>query len=128
MNAIAGRTLRAAAAAGFLLLAACSSTTTIKSELQLDASGSARIKLRQQTQTMELSNDSDGAVRVVVLDKKQRIISDLFLNARDKVQLDLTSARYVDFFNQGYDEAVVQWTMRNDDRIEYDLALNPHDD
>ncbi len=126
MTAIAGRTLRAAAAAGFLRLAACSSTTTLQSDLHLDGSGSARIKLRQQTQTMELS--SDGAVRVVVLDKKKRIISDLFLNARDKVQLDLTSARYVDFFNEGYDDVVVQWTMRNDDRIEYDLALNPHDD
>ncbi len=125
MNATIRNALRTLAGSCILLLAACSGTTTIKSDLVLQPTSMARIELHQQTQAIELLNDSDATVRVTVLGKKDRVISNLLLGARDQARLDLMPARALQFDNHSDDRAVIRWVMRNDDRIEYTLAMNP---
>ena len=112
-------------AATLLVLGACSRTTTIKSDLVLEAQSRARIQLHQTTQAIELLNDSDADVRVVVLDKKDRVVSNMLLSARDRARLDLLPARALEFDNTSDKRAVVRWVLRNNDRIEYTLAMNP---
>jgi hypothetical protein len=107
------------------LVVACSGTTTIKSDLVLDANAGAKLTLKQKTQAIDVYNNSQTHVRVVVLDKKERVISDMVLDAHDKARLDLAGARAVRFDNEADGQAVVHWTLRNDDRISYDLAMNP---
>ncbi len=111
--------------ATLLVLGACSRTTTIKSDLVLEAQSRARIELHQTTQAIELLNDSDADVRVVVLDKKDRVVSNMLLSARDRARLDLLPARALEFDNSSDKRAVVRWVLRNNDRIEYTLAMNP---
>jgi hypothetical protein len=111
--------------ASVLLLAACSGTTTIRSDLVLKANDHARIQLRQETQAIALHNDSGAPVRVRVLDKKDRVLSNMLLNGHDQARLDLLKARAVQLENDSNQQAVVRWALSNDDRIEYDLALNP---
>ncbi|MHC4106778.1 MAG: hypothetical protein ACYSTY_01705 [Planctomycetota bacterium] len=111
--------------ATLLVLGACSRATTIKSDLVLDAQSRARIQLHQPTQAIELLNDSDADVRVVVLDKKDRVVSNMLLSARDRARLDLLPARALEFDNPSDKRAVVHWVLRNNDRIEYSLAMNP---
>ncbi len=113
------------APATLLVLGACSRTTTIKSDLVLEAQSRARIELHQTTQAIELLNDSDADVRVVVLDKKDRVVSNMLLSARDRARLDLLPARALEFDNTSDKRAVVRWVLRNNDRIEYTLAMNP---
>lgn len=125
MRAIFQNALGAIVGASVLLLAACSSTTTIKSVLQLDAQSQARLDLRQETQAIDVHNESDAAVRILVLDKKDRVISNMLLGGYDQARLDLLRARAVQLNNDNDVEAVVRWTLSNDNRIEYDLALNP---
>ncbi|MHC4427710.1 MAG: hypothetical protein ACYS0D_03795 [Planctomycetota bacterium] len=125
MRAIFRNTLGAIVGASVLLLTACSSTTTIKSVLQLDAESHARIKLRQETQAIDVHNQGDTAVRILVLDKKDRVLSNMLLGGHDQARLDLLKARAVQLNNDSNAEAVVRWTLSNDDRIEYDLALSP---
>ncbi len=111
--------------ATLLVLGACSRATTIKSDLVLDAHSRARIELHQTTQAIELLNDSDADIRVVVLDKKDRVVSNMLLSARDRARLDLLPARALEFDNTSDRRAVVRWVLRNNDRIEYTLAMNP---
>ena len=111
--------------ATLLVLGACSRSTVIKSDLVLEANSRARIELHQTTQAIELLNDSDADVRVVVLDKKDRVVSNMLLSARDRARLDLLPARALEFDNTSDKRAVVRWVLRNDDRIEYTLAMNP---
>ncbi|MHC4082995.1 MAG: hypothetical protein ACYS15_10910 [Planctomycetota bacterium] len=118
-------TLGAIAGASILLLTACSSTTTIKSVLQLDAESHARIDLRQETQAIDVHNQGDAPVRILVLDRKDRVMSNMLLGGHDQARLDLFKARAVRLNNDNDVEAVVRWTLSNDNRIEYDLALNP---
>ncbi len=112
-------------AATFLALGACSQTTTITSDLVLEAQSRARIELHQQTQAIELLNDSDAEVRVVVLDKKDRVVSNMLLSGRDRARLDLLPARALEFDNPSNERAVLHWVLRNNGRIEYTLAMNP---
>jgi hypothetical protein len=125
MRGIFRNTLRAAVGASVLVLAACSGTTTIKSDLVLKANDHARIQLRQETQALDVHNDSDAPVRIRVLDKKDRVLSNMLLNGHDQARLDLLKARAVQLNNDSDLQAVVRWTLRNNNRIEYDLALNP---
>ncbi|MHC4414944.1 MAG: hypothetical protein ACYS0G_06650 [Planctomycetota bacterium] len=125
MKALFRRSLPAVFAASITLLAGCSSKTTIKSDLVLDATSRARIQLHQQTQAIELLNDSNADVRVLVLDKKDRVVSDMMLSGHDQVRLDLLPARALQFDNESQETAVVRWTLRNNSRIEYTLAMNP---
>ena len=125
MRAIFRNTVGAIVGAGVLLLTACSGTTTIKSVLQLDAESNARIKLGQETQAIDVHNQGDAPVRILVLDKKDRIISNMLLGGHDQARLDLLKARAVQLNNDNDVEAVVRWTLSNDNRIEYDLALGP---
>ncbi len=111
--------------ATLLVLGACSRSTVIKSDLVLEPKSRARIELHQTTQAIELLNDSDADVRVVVLDKKDRVVSNMLLSARDRARLDLLPARALEFDNTSDKRAVVRWVLRNDDRIEYTLAMNP---
>ena len=125
MKTIFRNTLGAVVGASVLLLTACSGITTIKSVLRLDAESHARIKLRQETQAIDVHNQGDAPVRILVLDKKDRIISNMLLGGHDQARLDLLKARAVQLNNDNDVEAVVRWTLSNDDRIEYDLALSP---
>ncbi len=126
MRAIFRNALGAIVGASVLLLTACSSTTTIKSDLVLDGNSTARIQLHQETQAIDLHNDSDAPVRVLVLDKKDRVISNMLLGSHDQARLDLMKARAVQFNNNDNDvQALIRWTLSNDDRIEYDLAMHP---
>ena len=125
MRAIFRNSFAAAAGVCVLLLSACSGTTTIKSDLVLDPDSKARIQLHQKTETIDLFNDSDAAVRVLVLDKKDRVISNMLLAGQDQARLDLMKARAIQFNNDSLSRATVKWTLRNDSRIQYDLALNP---
>jgi len=125
MKLIIRNTLGAIVGAGVLLLTACSSTTTIKSVLQIDADSNARIKLGQETQSIDVHNQGDAPVRILVLDKKDRVLSNMLLAGHDQARLDLLKARAVQLNNNNDVEAVVRWTLSNDDRIEYDLALSP---
>jgi hypothetical protein len=124
MRGIFSTVLQAAVGASVLLLVACG-TTTIKSDLVLKANDHARIQLRQETQALDLHNDSDAPVRIRVLDKKDRVLSNMLLNGHDQARLDLLRARAVQLSNDSDSPAVVRWTLSNDNRIEYDLALNP---
>ncbi len=125
MKTIFRNTLGAVVGASVLLLTACSGTTTIKSVLRLDAESHARIKLGQETQAIDVHNQGDAPVRILVLDKKDRVISNMLLGGRDQARLDLLKARAVQLNNDNEVQAVVHWTLSNDDRIEYDLALSP---
>lgn len=111
--------------ATLLVLGACSRGTVIKSDLVLEPHSRARIELHQTTQAIELLNDSDADVRVVVLDKKDRVVSNMLLSGRDRARLDLLPARALEFDNTSDKRAVVRWVLRNNDRIEYTLAMNP---
>ncbi len=84
-------------AAGVIIVTGCSSTTTIKSDLVLEPSGGARIHLRQPTKAIDILNDSDADVRVLVLGKGDRVLSDMFMGSRDQARLDLTGARAIRF-------------------------------
>jgi hypothetical protein len=125
MRAIHRNALRATAGATMLLLAACSGTTTIKSDLVLDGNSNARIDLRQETQAIDLHNDSGAPVRVLVLDKKDRVLSNMLLGGHDQARLDLMKARAVQIANDNDVQAVIRWTLSNDNRIQYDLAVHP---
>ena len=125
MNTIVFRTLHIALAAAAALLVGCSSGTTIKSDLVLDSYGTARIDLHQRTEAIDLVNNSSVPVRIKVLGKKDRVVSNMLLNAHDRVRLDILTARAVEFDNDNGERAMVRWTLRNHDRIEYTMALNP---
>ena len=125
MKAIFRNTFAAAVGGCVLLLSACSGTTTIKSDLVLDADSKARIQLHQKTEAIDLFNDSDAPVRVLVLGKKDRVISNMLLAGQDQARLDLMKARAIQFNNDSLNRATVRWTLRNGSRIQYDLALNP---
>jgi hypothetical protein len=106
-------------------LAGCSRATTIKQDLVLAPRGGARIDLHQATEAIEVVNDSDTTVRIKVLGKKDMVVSNMILNARDQARLDILPARAIHFDNQGDTQALVHWTLRNDDRIDFTLALQP---
>ncbi len=112
-------------AAGVIILAGCSGTTTIKSDLVLEPSGGARIHLRQPTKAIDILNDSEADVRVLVLGRGDRVLSDMFMGSRDQARLDLMGARAIRFDNDSFDQAVIRWTLRNDNRIEYSLTMAP---
>ncbi len=107
-----------------LLLAGCGGTT-IKSDLVLDPAGSARLELNQSTEAIDLRNDSENAVRVTVLGKKDKVLTNMVLNGRDQVQLNLLPARAIQFDNTGRTQAVVRWTLRNSKAIEYSMQMQP---
>ncbi len=123
MNTMLRRTLQIVVPAAAVLLTACSGVTTIKSELVLDAFGRARIDLHQKTEAIELRNDGATTVRVQVLGKKDRVVSNLELRGHDQVRLDIETARAVRFENKGDEKAVVRWTLINHDAIEYTMAF-----
>jgi hypothetical protein len=125
MRAIVRNSFAAVIGVCMLLLGACSGATTIKSDLVLDADSTARIQLHQKTEAIDLFNDSDAAVRILVLDKKDRVISNMLLAGQDQARLDLMKARAVQFNNDSASRATIKWTLRNNSRIQYDLALNP---
>ncbi len=112
-------------AAATVVLVGCGRITSIKSDLVLDADGGARIDLHQRTQAIELNNDSSATVRVRVLGKRDRVVSDLLLNAHDRVRLDLMTAQAIQFSNDGVDKATIRWRLENNDLIEYSLAMTP---
>ncbi len=111
--------------AGIVALAGCSNATTIKSDLVLQPNSRARIQLHQRTQAIELLNDSDTDIHVTVLDNRDRTVSDMMLSAHDQVRLDLLPARAIQFENKGTHRGVLRWTLRNDNKIEYTLAMSP---
>ncbi|MHC4428245.1 MAG: hypothetical protein ACYS0D_06535 [Planctomycetota bacterium] len=113
------------AAAGLVVLAGCGRTTSIKSDLVLESDSGARIDLHQRTQAIELMNDSDAVVRVRVLGKRDRVVSDMLLNGHDQVRLDLQPAKAVKFNNDSFDNATIRWRLENDNLIEYSLAMTP---
>ncbi len=125
MNTIVFRTLQVALAVAAALLAGCSSGTTIKSDLVLAGYGTARIDLHQKTDAIDLVNNSGVAVRIRVLGKKDRIMSNMLLSGHDQVRLDILTARAIEFDNDNGEQAMIRWTLRNHDRIEYTMALNP---
>ncbi len=123
MNTMLRRTLQIVVPAAALLMTACSGVTTIKSDLVLDSQGQARIELHQKTEAIELRNDGVTSVRVQVLGKKDRVVSNILLNGHDQVRLDILTARAVQFENNNDDRAFVRWTLINDDRIGYTMAM-----
>lgn len=125
MNTIVFRTLQVALAVAAALLVGCSSGTTIKSDLVLAGYGTARIDLHQKTDAIDLVNNSGVAVRIRVLGKKDRIMSNMLLSGHDQVRLDILTARAIEFDNDNGEQAMIRWTLRNHDRIEYTMALNP---
>ena len=124
MNATVRTTTWALLAAGAIVLTGCSRATTIKSDLVLEPSGRARMQLGQKTQAIELLNDSEAQVRIIVLDKRDRPVSNMMLNARDSARLDLEPARALEFSNSSDQRAVIRWVLRNDDRIEYAMEIS----
>ena len=112
-------------AAGFVMLVGCARITSIKSDLVLRAASGARIDLHQRTQAIELVNDSESVVRVRVLAKRDRVISDMLLNSRDQVRLDLQTAEAIEFDNDGSEDATIRWRLENDRVIEYSMAMTP---
>ncbi len=124
MNAMVRTTAWALLAASAIVLTGCSRATTIKSDLVLEPSGRARMQLHQKTQAIELLNDSDAQVRIIVLDKRDRPVSNMVLNARDSARLDLEPARALEFSNSSDQRAVIRWVLRNDDRIEYAMEIS----
>ena len=125
MKAALSRTMLIAIAAALVLMAGCSSSTTIKSDLVLASHGGARLDLHQKTETINLFNDSDVAVRIKVISKRGRIDSNMLLNGQDRVRLDLINALAVEFVNVNDEPVVIRWTLSNQDRIEYSMAVNP---
>ncbi len=125
MNAAFSRTILIALAAALVVTAGCSSGTTIKSDLVLDGHGDARIDLHQKTEAINLFNDSDVSVRVKVIARKNRVDTNMVLHGQDRVRLDITEARAVEFINVNDEQAVIRWTLTNHDRIEYSMAVNP---
>lgn len=124
MNAVLRRMLQVTVPACAILAAGCG-TTTIRSDLVLQPQGTARIELHQKTQAIELLNDSDADIRVLVLGKRDRLISKIQLSAHDQARLDLLPARALQFENESLEQGVVRWILSNDGRIEYSLALSP---
>ena len=116
MNRTSRRMLGALLPATAFLLAGCAGTT-IKSDLRLAANDLATLHLHQRTQSIDLINDSSANVRVRVIDKKKNIITSVPLTAHDRVRLDLLPARTVEFENPSSEQALVRWTLRNNDRI-----------
>ncbi len=106
-------------------MAGCSKTTTIKQDLVLGPRGAARIDLHQATEAIEVVNASDTTVRIKVLGKKDMVVSNMILNARDQARLDILPGRAIHFDNQGDTQALIHWTLRNNDRIDFTLALQP---
>ncbi len=125
MNAVLRRTLQITLVAAVALLVGCSVTTTIKSDLALEGYGSARLDLHQKTETIDLVNKSAVPVRIKVLGKKDRVVTNMLLNGHDQVRLDILAARAVEFENDNDEPALVHWTLRSHDRIAYTMALNP---
>ncbi len=125
MKAAVSRTILVAIAAALALMAGCSSSTTIKSDLVLSSHGGARLDLHRKTETINLFNDSDVPVRVKVLGKRNRVYSNMMLNGHDRVRLDIIDARAVEFDNENNEQAVIRWTLTNDDRIEYSMVVDP---
>ncbi len=125
MKAAVSRTILIAIAAALVLTAGCSSSTTIKSDLVLASHGGARLDLHQKTETINLFNDSDVPVRIKVLGKRDRVDSNMLLNGRDRVRLDIIDARAVEFVNVNDEPVVIRWTLTNHDRIEYSMAIDP---
>lgn len=125
MKTAVSRSLLVVLAAALVVIAGCSGATTIESDLVLASYGGARIDLHQKTETINLFNDSDVAVRIKVLGKKDRVDSNMLLNAQDRVRLDIVNARAVEFANENGEDAMIRWALTNHDRIEYSMALNP---
>ena len=124
MNAMVRTTAWALVAASAIVLTGCSRATTIKSDLVLEPSGRAKMELGQTTQAIELLNDSEAQVRIVVLDRKDRPVSNMVLNAHDSARLDLLPARSLEFSNSSDQRALVRWVLRNNDRIEYAMEMS----
>lgn len=125
MNRTLRRTFQTVVSATAVLLAGCSSKTTIQSDLVLDPSAGARIELHQDTQAIELLNESVAQVHVLVLGKRDKVISKMSLSPFDQARLDLQEAKALKFENGSSQQAVVHWTLQNNDRIEYSLAMTP---
>ena len=124
MNTMVRTTAWALLAASAIVLTGCSRATTIRSDLVLEPSGRARMQLHQKTQAIELLNDSEAQVRIIVLDSKNRPVSNMVLNARDSARLDLEPARALEFSNTSDKQAVIRWVLRNNDRIEFALEMS----
>ncbi len=125
MNIVLRRTLQLMLTATVLITAGCSATTTIKSDLALEGHESARLDLHQKTETIELVNSRNVPVRIRVLGKRDRVVSNMLLNGDDQVRLDILDARAVEFTNESDEPALLRWTLHSHDRIAYTLALNP---
>lgn len=123
MNRVSSIVLRMGLPALLLVVVGCARTTAIESDLVLDPVSRATIQLRQATQAIELHNDSDANVRIRVLDRKKRLVSDMPLGAHDRVRLDLDTARAVELVNSSRNRAKIRWILRNDGRIEYALQM-----
>ena len=124
MNSMIRRTLQVLVPAAALLLTACGKTT-IESDLVLDGYDRARLDLHQKTESIELLNTSNTPVRVKVLGKKDRLVSNMLLDAHEQVRLDIIPARAIQFDNDSDQQAIVRWTLLNNDTIEYSMAMNP---
>ena len=125
MKAVLRRTLQITLVATVALVVGCSGTTTIKSDLALEGYGTARLDLHQKTEAIDLVNQSAVPVRIKVLGKKDRVVTNMLLNGHDQVRLDILAARAVEFENDNDEPALVHWTLRSHDRIAYTMALNP---
>ena len=125
MNAVLRRTLQLMLTAAVMIMAGCWATTTIKSDLALAAHESARLDLHQKTEAIDLVNNGGVPVRIKVLGKRDRVVSNMLLNGHDQVRLDILTARAVEFKNETDQPALLRWTLRNHDRIAYTMALNP---
>ena len=125
MNAMLHRTLQITLAAAVTLVVGCSGTTTIKSDLALESYGTARLDLHQETEAIDLVNSRSVPVRIRVLGKRDRVVSNMLLHGHDQVRLDLLTARAVEFKNESDEPALVRWTLRSHERIAYTMALNP---
>jgi len=125
MNVVLRRTLQLMLTAAVLITAGCSATTTIKSDLALEGHESARLDLHQKTDTIDLVNSRSVPIRIRVLGKRDRVVSNMLLNGHDQVRLDILDARAVEFTNESDEPALLRWTLHSHDRIAYTLALNP---
>ena len=125
MNAVLRRTLQLILAAAVMIMAGCSGTTTIESDLALAGYENARLDLHQKTEAIDLVNNRSVPVRIKVLGKRDRVVSNMLLNGHDQVRLDILTARAVEFENESDEPALVRWTLRSHDRIAYTMALNP---
>ena len=125
MNGSIQQRLCVVLAAATVVLVGCTRLTSIKSDLVLEVDSGARIVLHQRTQAIEVNNDSSGTVRVRVLGKRDRVVTDMLLNSHDQVRLDLETAQAVQFNNDGVDTTTIRWRLENDNLIEYSLAMTP---